>query len=419
MAGGLWEAYQLAMENDAEYTSAVAANRATRELLPQARASLLPNMELNLSTGGKDQDVRKGFVGIVGRDRFNEKELDLIVTQPIYHKESWVQLDKARMSMKEADFTLALAHQELMVRTAKRYFDVLRAMDEMTFAKSEEEATDKQSRQARERLAVGLVAMTDVQEAKAKFDIAVARRINAKVELDDAKESLWEITGERPSELDALGEAMRLVFPEPNDIEQWTKIALRQNPELAASNQAEKVAQTEIKRIKARHWPRLDLVGAHKRASSNGGQYGETDTRASSITLQLRVPIYEGGLVLSQSREATHRHAEAVAKLVKVKRSVERKTRDAFLGVVSGVTRVNALKQALQSTKIALDATRKGFQVGMRTSLDVLNGQRDLLQAKRDYASVRYDYALDMLRLKQATGTLSEEDMVMVDAWLE
>nr|VFK64861.1 MAG: outer membrane protein [Candidatus Kentron sp. UNK]VFK71284.1 MAG: outer membrane protein [Candidatus Kentron sp. UNK] len=417
IAENLWEVYGLAMENDAEYRSAFAANRAARELGPQARASLLPNMKLNISRGKDDQDVRKGNFGRKGRYFFTRKGLELTITQPIYHKDRWIQLDKAKLSMKQADFTLAVARQKLIVRVAERYFDVLRAMDGVVFARAEEKATDKQLRQARKRLEVGLVAITDVQEAKAGFDIAVARRIGAEVKLDDANEALREVTGEYSSGIDPLGEKVPLVFPEPNDVDEWTQTALVKNLELAVKSQTEKVAMTEIKRIDAKHLPKLDLVGAHNRASTGGGQYGHTDTRVSSITLQLNLPIYEGGLVLSQSREAMHRHSQAVAELEKVKRSVERKTHDAFWGVVSGVARVKALRQALQSTKTALDATRKGFEVGMRTSSDVLNRQRDMFEAKKEYASVRYDYLLDTLRLKQAAGTLSEEDILVINAY--
>nr|VFK54150.1 MAG: outer membrane protein [Candidatus Kentron sp. TC] len=419
MADNLWETYELAMENDAEYKGALAENRAAQELGPQARASLLPNMKLNISRGKDDQDVRKGNFGRKGRYFFTRKGLELTITQPIYHRDRWIQLDKAKLGMKQADFTLALARQKLIVRVAERYFDLLRAIDGVVFARSEEEAADKQLRQARRRFEVGLIAITDVQEAKAGFDIAVARRIDAKIELDDASEALREITGKYSLAVDPLGEEMPLVSPEPNDVDQWAKTAFAKNLELAVKSQAEKVAMTEIKRIDAKHLPKLDLVGAHNRASTGGGQYGHTDTRVSSITLQLNVPIYEGGLVLSQSREAMHRHSQAVAELEKVKRSVERKIHDAFWGVVSGVSRVTALRQVLQSTETALDATRKGFEVGMRTSSDVLNRQRDMSEAKKEHASARYDYLLDTLRLKQAAGTLSEEDVMTIDAWIE
>nr|VFJ88384.1 MAG: outer membrane protein [Candidatus Kentron sp. LFY]VFJ96875.1 MAG: outer membrane protein [Candidatus Kentron sp. LFY] len=419
MADGLWEIYVLAMENDAEYRGAVAANRASQELAPQARASLLPNIKLSVSAAKKDEESRRGIMRRRGRYFFTEKGFDLTITQPIYHKESWVQLDKAKMGMKQADFTLALARQKLIIRMAKRYFDVLRAMDGVVFAQAEEKAAKTQLRQARQRFDVGLIAITDVQEARAGSDIAVARSVDAKIELDNANEALREVTGEYPVSLDTLGKEMQLVFPEPNDVARWMEVALEGNLELAVSGQAEKVAMAEIQRIKAKHLPRLDLVGAHNRASTGGGQYGHIDTRISSVMLQLNLPIYEGGLVVSQSREAMHRHRQAVEDLVRVRRGVERKTRDAFLGVVSGVSRVKALRQALQSTEIALDATRKGFQVGMRTSLDVLNFQRDMFRAKRDYASARYDYLLDMLHLKQAAGTLSEKDVAAVDAWLE
>nr|VFK38489.1 MAG: outer membrane protein [Candidatus Kentron sp. TC] len=274
MADNLWETYELAMENDAEYKGALAENRAAQELGPQARASLLPNMKLNISRGKDDQDVRKGNFGRKGRYFFTRKGLELTITQPIYHRDRWIQLDKAKLGMKQADFTLALARQKLIVRVAERYFDLLRAMDGVVFARSEEEAADKQLRQARRRFEVGLIAITDVQEAKAGFDIAVARRIDAKIELDDASEALREITGKYSLAVDPLGEEMPLVSPEPNDVDQWAKTAFAKNLELAVKSQAEKVAMTEIKRIDAKHLPKLDLVGAHNRASTGAASTG-------------------------------------------------------------------------------------------------------------------------------------------------
>jgi len=183
-------------------------------------------MKLDVSTAKKDQDIRKGSAkGIKERYSFTEEGIDLTVTQPIYHKDLWVQLDKAKIGMKQADFTLALARQKLIVRVAERYFDVLRAMDEVVFARAEKEAADKQLRQARRRFEVGLIAITDVQEAKAGFDVAVARKIDAKIKLDSANEALRETTGEYFPDPDPLGEEIQLLFPKPNDIK-WQRLSV-------------------------------------------------------------------------------------------------------------------------------------------------------------------------------------------------
>nr|VFJ68886.1 MAG: outer membrane protein [Candidatus Kentron sp. FW] len=422
LVSGLLSVYGLALENDAKYRGAIGANRAAQELQPQARSYLLPNMELSLGVAENDRDIRKGgLYRTMGQAGFTSEEMKVTVTQPIYHKDLWVQLGQAKNRIKKADFNLALARQELMVRVAERYFEVLRTTDGLTFAEAEKKAIDKQLQQVRKQFKAGLIGITDVEEAKARYDLAIAREIEAKTQIDNAHEALWQITGKYLPRLGPLGKRMQPVFPEPNDIDRWTQIALAQNIELAIARQSAEVARTEIKRVRAGHLPTLDLVGTHYREGNSADQYGERDTRTSSITLQFRLPIYQGGLVLSQSREAIHRHShsQALEEMVEISRSVQQKTRDGFWKVRSGISHINALKQVLQSTEIALKAVKKGFYVGTRNSVDVLNSQRKMFRAKKDHADARYDYVLDVLRLKQVAGVLSKEDLVMVNGWLE
>ncbi|MBT8420474.1 MAG: TolC family outer membrane protein [Gammaproteobacteria bacterium] len=405
LAGNLLDAYKLALDSDAEYSGALAANRATRELEPQARASLLPAMTLALSAAETRRNIRE--------DQAN-RAMELTIAQPIYRKDLWVQLGQAKRRVSQAEVILALARQKLMIRVAERYFGVLQATDELAFARSEKDAAEEQLHQARQRFGIGFVAVTDVQEAQARYDIAAAQAIEAENRLGNAHKGLWEVTGEYLPTLDPLAEQIPLRLPSPNDIEQWMEAALTQNPEVTIARQDAQIAKAEIERVGAGHLPTLDLVGAHNRLSTDKTQDGLIDTRTSSITLRLNVPLYQGGFVLSRTREAIHLHSQKVDDLVGINRSIQRQTHDAFSGVVSGISSVSARRRALQSAEAALKAIETGFQVGTRNSVDVLDAQREVFRAKRDYADVRYDYVMNSLYLKQAAGTLSENDLAAI-----
>nr|VFJ60531.1 MAG: outer membrane protein [Candidatus Kentron sp. FM]VFJ61922.1 MAG: outer membrane protein [Candidatus Kentron sp. FM]VFK10906.1 MAG: outer membrane protein [Candidatus Kentron sp. FM] len=420
MARDFLDVYQLALENDSEYRVAIQANRVARELRPQAMAGLLPTMELALSAAENEKNIRKGGIykreGLVG---YTSREVELTITQPIYHKDRWIGLGQAKGRVKKADLTLTLEYQKLMIRAAERYFEVLEAEDGLAFSRAEKAATDQQLRQAQKRLEVGLVPTTDVREAQARYDVALAREIDARSELGNAHKALWEITGRPIPELDPLKKKIPLVFPEPNDMEQWTRAAAFQNLELAVARQETEITAAEIRRINAGHLPTLDLVGSHDRLYASKDQYGPTDTRTSSLTLEFNFPFYQGGLISSQGREAVHRHRQAMEEMNKIGREVQRKTHAAFGGVISEISRVIALQQALQSSEAALAAIEMGVEVGTRDFVDILDAQRELFRAKKEYAQARYKYVLNILRLKQAAGTLSEQDIVAIDGWLE
>lgn len=246
--------------------------------------------------------------------------------------------------------------------------------------------------------------------------------ILAENELDNSREALREVTGEYHEALAALGQAMPLQMPEPNDIDRWTETALNQNLQLAGQRYSADRSRLEIQRVEAGHLPTLDLVGTHGRAvikdSTSGGGSGLRDNSSTAVGLELTVPIYAGGSVLSRTRQSRHLYQREVDEVERIRRSVQRQTRDAFLGVRSGISRVNALEQAVKSNEAAAEAIEAGFQVGTRTTVDVLNAKRDLFRAKRDFAEARYQYIVDILTLKQAAGTLEEEDLRLVNSWL-
>ena len=215
-----------------------------------------------------------------------------------------------------------------------------------------------------------------------------------------------------------LGTEFQLERPDPDSIENWTETALAQNLEIVAAQVATEIAMDEIRAQYAAHYPTLDISGS-RGVTSQGGRFGQTEIDGGDIGMRVNIPLYSGGSVVSKTRQATHQHAAAVERLEKVRRAVYRETRQAFLGILSRIGSVNALKQAVLSSKTAVDSTRAGFEVGTRTTVDVVTAERGLSEARRDLARARYDYVLDRLRLKRAAGTLAPTDLVAANQWLE
>ena len=405
-AENLLEVFEAALASDPEFLAAGADNRAAREIRPQALAGLLPGVRLSLDTRWNERQRRPDF---------RSDNLTLDVEQPLYRRDRRIAVEQADSTIAGADALYAAARQELMVRVAERYFGVLEAEDELSFAQATLEAFEQQLAQSRQRFEVGLIAITDVEEAEAGFDLSRAQRIAAENALDIAREALRETTGAYQERLAPLGD-MQLVMPEPADIDRWTEIALERNLRLLAARHDTETARREIERIQAGHSPTLDAVGSLGLNDSESGILGET--RRANVGLRLNVLLYSGGSVVSRTRESRHRHQRALDVLERERRSAQRETRDAYLGVDSGISRVRALEQAVRSSETAAEAVEAGFQVGTRTSVDVLDAQRELFRARRDLSEARYGYVLDVLRLKRAAGTLSEDDLRLISIWL-
>ena len=406
-AEDLVEVFELALTSDPEFLAAGAAHRAAREALPQALAELRPRVRATFDTKWNERQ-RSGD--------YRSESLILSIEHPLYRRDRSIAVDQADSRIARADALYAAARQDLVVRVAERYFGVLEAEDELGFAQATLEAFEQQLAQSRQRFEVGLIAITDVEEAKAGFDLSRAQLIAAQNALDIAREALREMTGAYQERLAPLRET-HLVTPEPADIDRWTAIALEQNLRLLAAKHDTETARREIERIQAGHSPTLDAVGSFGlNDSESGGPLRET--RRADVGLRLSLPLYSGGSILSRTRESRHRHQRSLELLELERRRAQRETRDAYLGVDSGISRVQALEQAVRSSLTAAEAIEAGFQVGTRTSVDVLDAQRDLFRARRDLSEARYRYVLDVLRLKRAAGVLSEEDLQIVSIWL-
>ena len=408
-------AYGLAAENDPEFQAAQAARDAALESVAIARAGLRPSVALGGSASLERDDV-DGTTS--SSDTFTRLSLSLEASQAIYRPDRTIRLGQARTREEKAAVDFAVRTQELVDRVAESYFGVLEASDDYRFAQTNREAIDQQLRQAQQRFEVGLIAVTDVEEAKSRFDLASAREIGAKNALDNAREAMREIIGEYPEELAPLGQDIPLVVPEPTDIDAWTGTALERNLTVKSASFAVAIAKEAIRLAGSGGEPALDFFGRAEVQDSNRDPGGQ-DRIGTSIGIRLNWPFHTGGRVSAETRQARAGHREAMHLEERARRNAVRLTRQAYLGVESAIARVGALTQAVVSSQSALDAVDAGFQVGTRTSVDVLDAQRDLFQAQNDLAAARYDYIRNALRLRLAAGTLVAADLDTINGWLE
>lgn len=419
-ADSLYEIYQLAQERDPTLRAAAAARDAALEVKPQSRAGLLPVIGLSGDVSRNSYDDRAALPGVANPTYSTNQSYSLSLTQPVFRWDRWVALEQADSLVAQAQAQYGAAEQELMVRTAERYFAVLGAQDALRLAGKEKESIGRQLEQAQQRFEVGLSAITDVQEAQARYDTAVATEIRARNHLDSAREQLREIIGEQRENLDPVRDTdFRLVTPEPQQQQSWVDTALQQNPDLAAARAGSEAARQQIQIARSGHYPTVDANASYSYLDSNFGGIRELERNDGTIGLQLAVPLYQGGAVNSRTREARFRFDEARERLDVTQRAIERQTRDAYRGVVTGISEVRAAEQARTSSTTALEAAQTGFEVGTRTIVDVLDAQRALTQAELTLYLARYNYLLNTLRLKQAAGTLAPDDLDAMTGWLE
>ena len=417
-ANDLADVYAMAKRYDADILAAESRYNVEAQAKPIARANMLPHASITANTSDVRQKTRGETFGITGRDvDFNEHSYRLNVRQSLYHHGFYTQLRQAKNSVAKAKIDLDAAHQDLMIRTARAYFNVLAAQDTLTFQKSEKEAIERQLKQAQRHFEVGLTAITDVKEAQASYDLAVAKEIEAQNALEISRDALELITSQRLDNLHPLSDRMELASPEPEDVEDWVHKALDQNLVLLSSEYQTRIAKQEIKLRQSYHLPTLDIVASHSDADT-GGLTGSRELEETRIGLELNIPLVEGGRTYYETKKARYNAELAHNRHEKVRRETIRSTRDAYLNVIADISLVKARARTLESTQAAAHAAEAGFQVGTRTSVDVLLALKDTFQARRNYSRARYDYILHTLELKQAAGTLSIDDLLKINNWL-
>jgi outer membrane protein len=415
-AADLVTIYRDAQVSDPVYQSARAQYMATLEKYPQARAGYLPLIAGSVS-------IFRNYVGrqIAGDQDFTTRVYAVTLSQPVFRMQNWIAIGQARQQVLQAEALLAGSHQDLTLRVAQAYFDVLLAQDNVAFSERQKTAISGQLDQAKRNFEVGTSTIVDTLEAQARYDQSVAKEISDKNDLEVKIRALQVLLGKLPDGLTPLREPLALAPPQPNDIEAWVNASLESSYTIAAAKANYEFYRDEVNRQRAGHLPTLDLSGSFSRADNPPaevpGILGPV-TNTSSIGLTLAIPIYSGGLVQSRVREALALRDRAEQDLENTQRTVAQSVRVNFLNVTNGIAQVRALEQALASTQSQLDSTILGRDVGVRTSVDVLNAQQQLFQTRRDLQQARYNYLLSALRLKAAAGTLNEADVEDVNRTL-
>ncbi len=417
-ATNLVEAYKDAVQNDPQTLKAKAAYDASVQAQEIAFSSLLP--KVGLSAGyTKSKADRVNTAGDVYELDSNTTQWGVTLSQTIFKMGDWYSLDAAEQRALRSQTDFDFAQQSLIQRVANAYFNVLKAQDTLEFAQAERKAIERQLEQTKERFKVGLTARTDVHEAQANFDNAMATEIRSQNDVEIAKEGLREITGKFYSEVNALNTLrFEAQMPTPKDVNAWVKKAEQNSLELKAKELLVQAAKFDIKRADAGHYPTLDLT-ARIGSSKTGGDIDGPNLDSASIGLDLVVPIYSGGGTSAAIKQAQANFVFASEDREAAYRSVVRSVRTSYADVVSLVSTLKALEQSVVSAESALQATQAGFEVGTRTIVDVLNSTRNLYNAKRNLSNSRYNYILAMMSLKQAAGELNAQDLVAVNSGLK
>lgn len=411
--------YRDALANDSVYASARFARQAADERTPQARAALLPNINAGLDASENYFKYESSPFPDVSRNYWQWGPV-LSMSMPIYRPQNWDALDQAKLSVTTAEATFAQARQDLILRVAQAYFDVLSAEDTLNAVLALKQAVSENLAQAKREFEVGTKTIVDTTEAQARFDQIVAQEQVARGQLIVLRNALRVIIGREAGELAPLRDAPQLELPAPADVEAWAKRAEDANPNVTAATAASQIAQIETQRNRDGHKPTLDLVASasRTRASASTTSILNNTTTFGTIGVQLNIPIYQGGLIQSRVREALSNEERARFDLESARRNAGQAARQAYTGVDYGLTQVRALESAEVSAKSQLDSTRLGYQVGVRINLDVLNANTQLYTTQRDLKKARYDFLVSGLRLKSAAGSLDDRDVESINVLL-
>ena len=419
-ADTLADIYELALKNDAKLQAAEASFKANKELKRVGRSALLPQ----LSAGGEYGENKNTVRTSTKRDsRFDRSSASVNLSQTLFDLSQWFSFRSGKFSSKQAEAQFAFDQQDMIVRVADAYFNVLRAMDNLEASRAEERATQRQLEQTQQRFDVGLIAITDVHEAQAVFDSTLVRRLTDEGNLGTALESLTVLTGRSHNNLWLLNQDYPVISPEPQARDAWVDFALENNALLKAAGFAMEAAKNTARARKMEHLPKITGSATYNYFDQKGNDASsrssiESETDGYSWAVRLSVPLYSGGGISANRRRAHQQYNAARQNQIDIQRTVVRNTRAAHITVATDVQRVKARKQAIISNSSALDATQAGYEVGTRNIVDVLQAQRSLYSAIRDYANTRYNYVLNLLRLKQSAGTLTPSDIYVINSWL-
>ncbi|MHB1100492.1 MAG: TolC family outer membrane protein [Burkholderiales bacterium] len=421
-AADLMSIYGIAKRQDPLFLAAQAQLQATQEKVPQGRSLLLPSVALNANTTYNHFDTTLTSPGpaglpLGGNGNYNSNGYTVSLSQPVFQMQNWIQFDEAHLQVAAAEAQFHASEQDLILRVAQAYFGVLLAQDNIELVHAQKTAISEELQQAKQNFEVGTATITDTNEAQARFDLISAQEIAAMSDLEIKQRTLATLIGKTPDNLESVNPKFEPKPPMPDDVQKWVDAALKSNLDFVSRQILKKIAEKEVERNRAGHYPTLAVVASYGDNSATGGPLINvgTNMKSSAIGLQLNMPIFQGGAISSRTREAAATLEKSRDDEESARRNAELNTRQAFLGVASGMAQVKALEQALISSQTSLESTKLGQEVGVRTAVDVLNAQQQLYSAKRDLYKARYDYLLSELKLKAASGSLRESDLVEVN----
>ena len=423
----LLDIYRLAEQNDATWAAAQSARRAAEEKQVQGHALLLPTVTAGANANHANTDISyqglpaaSAAIGMGnGTQAFETYGYNVNLSQPLYRTQNQVQYAQSKIQVAQAEEQLNTARQDMMLRVSQSYFDVLLAQDKIDLLDAQKSAITRQLEQARANFEVGTSTITDVNEAQARFDLTVAQEIAAVNDLELRQRAIQAITNRQSAKLAGARTDLYAAMPQPANMEAWVEVAEQHNLALKLQQQNLQLATQQIELAAAGHLPTLDVVGSYVDTRANGSVNGYgNDLKNFTIGLQLQIPLYQGGAVTSREREAAALRQKAEDELEAARRQADLQARQTYLNVSSAVALVLAYEQALISSQSQLDSTSLGYEVGIRTSVDVLNAQQQLFGAKRDLLQARYSYLLSILQLKAAAGVLQDKDLVELNGML-
>ena len=422
LAQDLQQVYRDAKAYDAQYAAARHALQAGLEKLPQGRALILPTLNLsgNATNSRTDTDPHDSAIPSTLRDA-RSYGYNLSFSQPVFRMQNILQYNQAEYQVKQAEATFGQAAQDLIVRTAQAYFDVLAAQDTLALVQAQKAAISEQLAQAKRNFEVGTATITDTHEAQARFDLSASQEIAALNDLETKRSALQQVSGKAYTALKSLRPQVKLSPPNPANMQNWVDLAEKQAYLVQIQETATEIAGLEAKRTAAGHYPTLDFVASYGTTSQTASQLSTIPSNVTSGTfgLQLGLPLYQGGSISSREREAASLYDKSKQDLENARRSTALSARQSYLAVTNGIAQVGALEQALVSSQSALDSNKLGYEVGVRINIDVLNAQQQLFSTRRDLAVARYNTITSHLRLKAAAGSLREEDLEEVNRALQ
>jgi outer membrane protein len=413
-AANLSEVYKLARQHDPIYAAAYASYKAGLEKLPQSQALLRPviGMSANLR-----HNESKSSVSSIGTNSYNSYGWGLSLQQPLYDKQNLETFEQGKLQAILAELQLKVAEQDLIIRVAKAYFDVLQAQDNLATSEAQKKAIAEQLAQAKFSFEVGAATITDTHEAQARYDLAMAQDIAARNDLDVKRQFLEKLVGVSVPKLAVLVKDAKLPDPVPNDMNKWVAQSQESGLSVALGRTVEEISRREIAKQRAGNLPTVDLVASYA-DNRNGmaGSLSDVNSKSALLGIELNWALYQGGALESRVREAQANQEKARFDLDNAVQLSALDARNAFLGVSSGNARVKALNQAVVSSESQLQSTKLGQEVGVRTRVDVLNAQQQLFAAQRDLAAARYETVKSGLALRAAAASLSEADLAALDS---